>query len=161
MTVAAPSQVADLVVSSRPARRGERRNRLDLGAEVRLQPVSSNGAQRGYRAYARSDAARFASIGLDPGDLLLSINGLPLSDPSRSEQVFQQAARAERVTVQIERAGRRAYLQLVNGLHDRYVMQGPFYCSTGDRERIYVQQPPVVAISPDDKSSLDKREPAR
>jgi hypothetical protein len=151
----------DVVVSPRPQvrrRSSERRTLTDLAAEISLQPVRADGVQRGYRVYPRRDAAHFASIGLDPGDLVLSINGLALGDPRLAEQVFQRAVRAPRVTVQIERAGRRAHLQLVNSVDGR-PLSGPALCGNGPRDPIYVQLPPV-AVSREDMFCLGRRDRA-
>jgi membrane-associated protease RseP (regulator of RpoE activity) len=86
---------------------------IDLSKEIRLQPERYKGRQRGYRVYPRRDGVELSRAGLDPGDLVLSINGHALNDASRGEQVFNEALQSERIAVQIERAGRTEYLLLV------------------------------------------------
>ena len=56
---------------------------------VRPQPVFANGVQRGYRVYPGRDRQQFSRLGLQPGDLVTSVNGTPLDDPSRGMEIFK------------------------------------------------------------------------
>lgn len=79
---------------------------------VRPQPVFSNGVQRGYRVYPGRNRQQFAKLGLQPGDLVLSINGTPLDDPQRGMEVFNTIGTSDRVTVTVERNGQSQELTL-------------------------------------------------
>jgi general secretion pathway protein C len=79
---------------------------------VRPQPVFANGVQRGYRVYPGRNRQQFAKLGLQPGDLVLSINGTPLDDPQRGMEIFNTMGASDRVTVTVERNGQPQELSL-------------------------------------------------
>jgi len=79
---------------------------------VRPQPVFANGVQRGYRVYPGRNRQQFAKLGLQPGDLVLSINGTPLDDPQRGMEIFNTIGTSDRVTVTVERNGQPQDLTL-------------------------------------------------
>lgn len=79
---------------------------------VRPQPVFANGVQRGYRVYPGRDRKLFANLGLQPGDLVTSVNGTPLDDPSRGMEIFNSLNSAAQVSVTIERNGQTQQLSL-------------------------------------------------
>lgn len=72
---------------------------------VRPQPVFANGVQRGYRVYPGRNRQQFARLGLQPGDLVLAINGTPLDDPQRGMEIFNTIGTSDSVQVTIERSG--------------------------------------------------------
>lgn len=79
---------------------------------VRPQPVFANGVQRGYRVYPGRNRQMFARLGLQPGDLVLTINGTPLDDPQRGMEIFNTMGSSDRVTVTVERNGQSQDLTL-------------------------------------------------
>jgi general secretion pathway protein C len=79
---------------------------------VRPQPVFANGVQRGYRVYPGRNRQQFAKLGLQPGDLVLSINGTPLDDPQRGMEIFNTIGTSDRVSVTVERNGQSQELTL-------------------------------------------------
>jgi general secretion pathway protein C len=79
---------------------------------VRPQPVFANGVQRGYRVYPGRDRKQFANLGLQPGDLVTSVNGTPLDDPSRGMEIFNSLNSSAQVTVTVERNGQTQQLSL-------------------------------------------------
>jgi general secretion pathway protein C len=79
---------------------------------VRPQPVFANGVQRGYRVYPGRNRQQFAKLGLQPGDLVLSINGTPLDDPQRGMEIFNTIGTSDRVSVTVERNGQSQDLTL-------------------------------------------------
>ena len=72
---------------------------------VRPQPVFANGVQRGYRVYPGRQRQQFSKLGLQPGDLVLSINGTPLDDPQRGMEIFSTISSSDKVNVTVERNG--------------------------------------------------------
>jgi general secretion pathway protein C len=105
----------------RPANNGQFADNLRRIAEtnptafaevVRPQPVFANGVQRGYRVYPGRNRQQFAKLGLQPGDLVLSINGTPLDDPQRGMEIFNTIGTSDRVTVTVERNGQPQELTL-------------------------------------------------
>lgn len=83
-----------------------------FSAAVRPQPVFANGVQRGYRVYPGRDRRQFSRLGLQPGDLVTSINGTPLDDPSRGMEIFNSLNSASQVNVTVERNGQSQQLTL-------------------------------------------------
>jgi general secretion pathway protein C len=79
---------------------------------IRPQPVFANGVQRGYRVYPGRNRQQFARLGLQPGDLVLSINGTALDDPQRGIEIFNTLGTSDHVTVSVERNGQSQDLTL-------------------------------------------------
>lgn len=96
---AAGSQFADNL------RRIAETNPSALAEVIRPQPVFASGVQRGYRVYPGRNRQQFAKLGLQPGDLVLSINGTPLDDPQRGMEIFNTISSSDRVSITVERNG--------------------------------------------------------
>ncbi len=84
-------------------------NALEL---INAQPVMENGQLTGFRVNPGRDRALFARVGLRPGDVITSVNGMQLSDATQMGQVFQQLKSAQQLQVTINRGGREQQLQL-------------------------------------------------
>lgn len=84
----------------------------EVGVEV--YPVGS--AQQGYKLKAKSDSKVLAELGLQPGDVLVEINGTPLQNASNALQAFGKLKNSESITLQILRDGRRQTKQYTIGL---------------------------------------------
>ena len=78
-----------------------------LSDVIRSQQVMAGGKQRGFRVYPGRNPAAFSRLGLRPGDLITAINGTPLDDPSRGEEVMRTLGSAPEVRVTIMRNGRQ------------------------------------------------------
>src|SRR5450631_532152 len=70
------------------------------------------GKLRGFRAYPGRNRAIFAKLGLKAGDLVTAINGTPLDDPQRSQDVFNTIQTSDHVTVTVERGGQKQDITL-------------------------------------------------
>jgi general secretion pathway protein C len=79
---------------------------------MRPQPVFAQGKQRGYRVYPGRNRQAFVRLGLRPGDLVTSINGTPLDDPARGQEIFQTLGSASEARVTVMRNGRQQDLTL-------------------------------------------------
>lgn len=79
---------------------------------MRPQPVFAQGKQKGYRVYPGRNRQAFVRLGLRPGDLVTAINGTPLDDPSRGQEIFQTLASASEARVTVMRNGRQQDLSL-------------------------------------------------
>jgi general secretion pathway protein C len=78
------------------------------GAELlRPQPVFAGGSLRGYRVYPGRNRAQFANLGLQPGDLVLAVNGAALDDPNRGLEILRGVGQGSAVTLTVERAGQQ------------------------------------------------------
>ena len=83
-----------------------------IGDLLRPQKVFAQGQLRGYRVYPGSNPAAFSRLGLRPGDLITSINGTPLDDPARGDEVMRTMGSAAEVRVGVVRNGRPTELTL-------------------------------------------------
>jgi general secretion pathway protein C len=79
---------------------------------LRPQPVFSGANLRGYRVYPGRNRARFASFGLQPGDLVMAVNGAPLDDPNRGLEILRGVGQGSAVTLTIDRAGQQQQLTI-------------------------------------------------
>ncbi len=79
---------------------------------MRPQQVFNNGQLRGFRVYPGRNRQQFAKLGLQPGDLVTSVNGTALDDPARGNEIFRTIGSSDSVHVTIERNGRSQDLTL-------------------------------------------------
>ncbi len=83
-----------------------------IGDIMRPEPVFAGGKQQGFRVYPGRDQEAFARLGLQSGDLVTAIDGTPLDDPSRGEQILRTLGSSSEARVTILRNGRRQDLTL-------------------------------------------------
>jgi len=83
-----------------------------LSEVLRPQPVFAQGRQRGYRVYPGRNIQAFQRLGLRPGDLIVSVNGTPLDDPSRGQEIFRTIGSSSEARVTVMRSGRQQDLTL-------------------------------------------------
>ena len=79
---------------------------------MRPQPVFAQGKQRGYRVYPGRNRQAFTRLGLRPGDLVTAINGTPLDDPARGQEIFSTLGSSSEAHVTVMRNGRQQDLTL-------------------------------------------------
>lgn len=72
---------------------------------LRVQPARRNGELRGYRIYPGRKRELFREAGLRPGDIVTSVNGVELNDPSKSLQMLGDLSQAPQINLQVERGG--------------------------------------------------------
>lgn len=72
---------------------------------VRLSQVKRDGTVVGYRLSPGKDPALFNSVGLKPGDIAVSINGLDLQDNSAMTEVFKNLSQMSELNLMVERDG--------------------------------------------------------
>jgi general secretion pathway protein C len=72
---------------------------------VRARPVIQGGALHGLEVHPTRNAREFMQAGLQPGDVVISVNGLPLSAIEDPETLFQDLAGQMRVDIVVERDG--------------------------------------------------------
>jgi general secretion pathway protein C len=102
---AAPPSAAMLQGADNPALERMRRMISEqpglIGDVLRPQPVMDHGHMNGFRVYPGRDRQAFQRLGLRPGDQVTAINGTPLDDRDRSEQILKTLSTSSeaRVTV--------------------------------------------------------------
>jgi general secretion pathway protein C len=79
---------------------------------VRISAVREEGALQGYRVTPGRDRAQFEQLGFRPGDLVLAVNGLSLSDPANTMRLYQAMRSASEVSFELLRAGEAVALSV-------------------------------------------------
>lgn len=72
---------------------------------LRYRPQMKDGAVVGYRIYPGKDRALFRDAGLRSGDLVTSVNGIPISDSDQVMTILPQLQTATSATLTIVRRG--------------------------------------------------------
>jgi general secretion pathway protein C len=83
-----------------------------IGDIMRPEPVFAGGKQQGFRVYPGRDRDAFIRLGLRPGDLVTAIDGTPLDDPARGEQILSTLGTSSEAHVTVLRNGRQQDLTL-------------------------------------------------
>lgn len=85
-----------------------------LGGLVRAQAVFSGGKLSGYRIFpgGRTNVAAFTQLGLRPGDLVTAVNGTPLDDPNRANDILQTLSSMGSANVTVLRNGQAQDISL-------------------------------------------------
>jgi general secretion pathway protein C len=113
---AGSSRAAPRRVAAADVRTAQTIQRVNSTLAQVMRPVASYdsaaGKFRGFRAYPGRKRTMFTELGLKPGDLITAINGQPLDDAQRSEQVMNTIQTEASVTVTIERGGNREDISL-------------------------------------------------
>jgi general secretion pathway protein C len=83
-----------------------------IGQMMRPQPVFAGGKMKGFRVYPGANRQAFARMGLRAGDLVTAINGTPLDDKDRAQEIFGTLNSSTEARVTITRANRQQELVL-------------------------------------------------
>ena len=83
-----------------------------IGDVIRPQPVMDHGHLNGFRVYPGRNRAAFNTLGLHAGDQVTAINGTPLDDRDRSEQILRTLSSASEARVTVIRGGQQQDLLL-------------------------------------------------
>lgn len=100
----APAQIATL-------RQELLHNPLALNRLINASPVRKGGRILGFRIFPRSDPALFSALGLQPGDVVTSVNGIRLDSAQNMLKVSRKLREARQIAATIERNGRELTLQ--------------------------------------------------
>jgi general secretion pathway protein C len=79
---------------------------------VRARPVIQDGALYGLEVSPTRNARQFQQAGLQPGDVITSVNGMPLSAIDDADSLFQDLAGQLRVDLVVERDGQALPLSI-------------------------------------------------
>ena len=72
---------------------------------VRAEPYRQAGKLKGYRIFPGRDKNLFGQLGLEPGDVVTAVNGIPLDSPLKGLEVMQNITDASEVNVDVLRNG--------------------------------------------------------
>lgn len=78
-----------------------------LAREVGMEVYSENSQQKGYRLVAVQGNKLLTDLGLQQGDILLSVNGRAMNNVQAGLAAYQQLKSSKQVTIEINRGGRR------------------------------------------------------
>lgn len=74
---------------------------------MRAMPVMENGKLTGYRVFPVGNSDAFAKLGLEPGDVVTAVNGIPLDNPAQSLQVLNNIRTSDQVSITFIRNGQQ------------------------------------------------------
>ncbi len=81
-------------------------NPAELASNVRIDPVINNGQIAGVRVFAANgDAALIGRLGLQPGDIVTAVNGIPVDSVARGQQIVESLGTAGSARVTVRRGG--------------------------------------------------------
>lgn len=80
-------------------------NPQSLATLVNVSAVREGGQLRGYRITPGVDPELFSSLGLKAGDIITSVNGYALSEPSNAAKLYQIMRDVTQATIELERNG--------------------------------------------------------
>ena len=83
-----------------------------LADVMRPQPVMDHGHMNGFRVYPGRNRMAFMRLGLRPGDQVTAINGTPLDDRDRGEQILHTLGSSSEAHVTVIRNGQQQDLSL-------------------------------------------------
>jgi general secretion pathway protein C len=83
-----------------------------LADVLRPQPVMDHGHMNGFRVYPGRNRLAFMRLGLRPGDQVTAINGTPLDDRDRGEQILHTLGSSSEARVTVIRNGQQQDLNL-------------------------------------------------
>jgi general secretion pathway protein C len=83
-----------------------------LSQIMRPQPVFAGGEMKGFRVYPGANRQAFSRMGLRAGDMVTAINGTPLNDKDRAQEIFGTLSSSTDARVTITRNGRQQELVL-------------------------------------------------
>jgi general secretion pathway protein C len=83
-----------------------------IGDVMRPQAVTEHGKVTGFRVFPGRNRLAFQHLGLRPGDEVTAINGTPLDDPERGEQIMRTLGSASEAHVTVIRNGQQQDLTL-------------------------------------------------
>jgi general secretion pathway protein C len=80
--------------------------------QIQFQPRRDANGITGFVLQPRGDGAAFRAAGLQPGDVLIAVNGRAAGTIERPEDMAREFEMAGEASVQIERGGRQIMLSV-------------------------------------------------
>lgn len=80
---------------------------------VRATPARQDGRFIGFRLQAGRERGALKELGLEPGDIVTSINGVQIDSPAKGMQAMQALGEGDNVSVTLLRGGQETSLSLV------------------------------------------------
>jgi len=85
-----------------------------LGGLIRAQPKLVGGKLAGYTIFpgGRANVTAFTQLGLRPGDMVTAVNGTPLDDPNRANEIMQTLSSSATANITVQRNGQSQDINL-------------------------------------------------
>jgi general secretion pathway protein C len=80
-----------------------RSNLGELMKQARMEPHVVNGKTDGFEVKMLRPNTLFTALGLQLGDVIKQVNGLPLDSPEKALQIFQQLREAQHIVIAVVR----------------------------------------------------------
>jgi len=74
---------------------------------MRAMPVMENGKLIGYRVFPVGNSNAFAKLGLQAGDVVTAVNGMPLDNPAESMSILNKLKTSEQISITFTRNGQQ------------------------------------------------------
>lgn len=110
---AQPVASADRASAFNRYRNEVRQNPSSFLNYVRATPARDNGRFIGFRLQPGRERGALKDLGLKPGDIVTSINGVVIDSPAKGMQAMQALGNGDRVSVTLLRNGQETALNLV------------------------------------------------
>ena len=79
---------------------------------VNVSAVRENGALLGYRVSPGKDTEQFAQLGFQVGDVVTSVNGVSLDNPTNTMVLFNDMRSAQEAVFELRRDGQAVTLSV-------------------------------------------------
>jgi general secretion pathway protein C len=83
-----------------------------IAEHFNVVPVSKNGKLLGYHIMPQSNRSLYDELGLQPNDLIVAVNGIPLDDRSQLSQALSELTEADMLTINLKRNDKQETLIL-------------------------------------------------
>lgn len=81
------------------------KNPASLAEVLRISPAQRDGQLIGYRVSAGRDRDQFAELGFQANDVVTSVNGISLDEPSNALEIYKLMRNAKEASFTVEREG--------------------------------------------------------
>ncbi len=105
-TTGRPHSLSGNIIKTRISRKlVERLNINNLLKQINIAPAFRHGKAMGYRILYLSPSSVLSRVGLRRGDIIVSVNGVPATEPEKIMEIYSQLKEMTSVNIDILRGG--------------------------------------------------------
>lgn len=97
------------------------KNPSSLAEVLRISPAQKNGELVGYKVSPGKDKQQFSQLGFQSQDIVTSINGVEMDEPSKALEIYKLMRTAREASFMVERGGQS--VQIMVSLEDNELQQ--------------------------------------